>query len=47
MLPFLIHINQNRHTFRHVCFFYVKSINVKSHIIVVKKVELDLINGYI
>ncbi|EIQ20698.1 putative transposase [Shigella flexneri K-315] len=30
-----------------ICLFYVKSIYVKSHIIVVKKVELDRRNGYI
>jgi DHA1 family bicyclomycin/chloramphenicol resistance-like MFS transporter len=30
-----------------VCLFYVKSICVKSHIIVFKKVELDRRNGYI
>ncbi|EBA0372309.1 hypothetical protein FGS48_17325 [Salmonella enterica] len=35
------------HHFPHLCLFYVKSIYVKSHIIVVKKVELDRRNGYI
>lgn len=35
------------HHFPHLCLFYVKSIYVKSHIIVVKKVELDCRNGYI
>lgn len=35
------------HHFPPLCLFYVKSIYVKSHIIVVKKVELDRRNGYI
>ncbi|SUI27809.1 bicyclomycin resistance protein [Salmonella enterica subsp. enterica serovar Derby] len=35
------------HHFPSLCLFYVKSIYVKSHIIVVKKVELDRRNGYI
>ncbi|EBX3888765.1 hypothetical protein DRU97_12230 [Salmonella enterica subsp. enterica serovar Fann] len=35
------------HHFSHLCLFYVKYIYVKSHIIVVKKVELDRRNGYI
>ncbi|PDO87630.1 hypothetical protein BK796_09235 [Kosakonia pseudosacchari] len=46
-LPFLIHVNQKQLTFTRICLFYVKSISVKSHIIVVKKVELDRRNGYI
>jgi hypothetical protein len=46
--PFLLmHINQTPVRLFRVCLFYVKSICVKSHIIVFKKVELDRRNGYI
>jgi DHA1 family bicyclomycin/chloramphenicol resistance-like MFS transporter len=43
----LMHINQTFVRLPCVCLFYVKSICVKSHIIVFKKVELDRRNGYI
>ncbi|EFN9756972.1 hypothetical protein DWG93_07775 [Escherichia coli] len=46
-LPLLMHINHKSINPPVICLFYVKSIYVKSHIIVVKKVELDLRNGYI
>lgn len=45
-LPLLMHVN-HKSIIPDICLFYVKSIYVKSHIIVVKKVELDRRNGYI
>jgi hypothetical protein len=47
MPPSLMHINGSHDRISPICFFYVKCICVKSHTVVVKKVELDLINGYI
>ncbi|UJD96879.1 hypothetical protein FS593_14620 [Lelliottia amnigena] len=46
-VPFLMRVNQTDVCLPRDCFFYVKSIYVKSHIVVVKKVELDRRNGYI
>ncbi|EFH2786557.1 hypothetical protein G3Z75_000702 [Escherichia coli] len=46
-LPLLMHVNHKSIIPPDICLFYVKSIYVKSHIIVVKKVELDRRNGYI
>ncbi|CAI8730412.1 hypothetical protein EMIT091MI3_130013 [Kosakonia quasisacchari] len=43
----MIHVNQKQLTATLICLYYVKSFRVKSHIIVVKKVELERRNGYI
>ncbi|VTP72348.1 Sulfonamide resistance protein [Leclercia adecarboxylata] len=45
--PFLMLVKQSTFHRSPVCFFYVKSICVNSHSLVVKKVVLDHRNGYI